>query len=38
MEALEQGLENEPLADEAGLRRHRGEAHGRKQRAEAEQP
>ena len=37
-EALEHGLEHEPLADEAGLRRHRGKTHGRKQRPEAEQP
>ena len=38
MEALEHRLENEPLADEARLRRHRGETHGAEQRAEAEQP
>ena len=38
MKSLEDGLEDEPLAYEAGGRRHRRKAHGRKQRADAEEP
>ena len=38
VKSLEEGLEQIPFADETGLRRHRGQAHRREQRADAEDP